>query len=119
MKGKAFMEISVDVFLQICAGIVCAGGALGYLFRGFKFMKKPSDDIKEQLELHGRCLDNDNQRLKRLEDGVYNNSQCLRLLIESMHTILSHFEDGNHTKELSAEKKKIEEFLFNHTHLQI
>lgn len=111
------MVINVDIFLQICAGIVCAGGAIGYLLRGFRFIKKPQDEIEMKLKKHAECLDSDNKRLKRLEEGIYNNSRCLRLLIETMHTILSHFEDGNHTKELTAEKKKIEEFLFNKTEI--
>lgn len=108
------MTIDINVFLQICAGIVCAGGALGYLFRGFQFIKKPVNDTQKILEKHQEYLESDDNRLQSLEDAIRSNSECLRLLMEIMHTILEHFEDGNHTKELSREKKKIEDYLFSH-----
>lgn len=108
------MTIDINVFLQICAGIVCAGGALGYLFRGFQFIKKPVDDTQKILKKHQEYLESDDSRLQNLESAIYSNSECLRLLMEVMHTILEHFEDGNHTKELSREKKKIEDYLFSH-----
>lgn len=104
--------IDINVFLQICAGIVCVGGALGYLFRGFQFIKKPADEVSRQLKEHSEYLDKDNKKLQKLEKAIDNNSECLRLLVGNMYTILGHFEDGNHTKELSREKKKIEEYLF-------
>lgn len=108
------MVISVEVFLQICAGIVCAGGALGYLIRGFKFIKKPADDVQAILKKHDEYLDKDNKRLERLEDIMADNTKCLRLIMEAVITMLSHFEDGNHTKELSNEKKKLESYLLGY-----
>lgn len=105
--------IDVNVFLQICAGIVCVGGALGYLIRGVIFIKKPADDVSKKLKAHQEYLDNDKQRLDRLERAIENNSKCLILIIETLHTILEHFEDGNHTKELTAERKKIDAYLLN------
>ena len=111
------MTIDVNIFLQICAGIVCTGGALGYLFRGFQFIKKPSDDTQRTLKKHQKRLENDDDRLQKLESAINGNSECLRLLMEVMHTILEHFEDGNHTKELSREKKKIEDYLFSHAEM--
>lgn len=111
--------IDVGIFLQICAGIVCIGGALGYLFRGIAFVKKPADEVAKQLKAHGEYLDNDKQRLDRLERAIENNSECLRLIIETLHTILEHFEDGNHTQELTAERKKLDSFLFNRMQVQV
>lgn len=111
------MTIDINIFLQICAGVVCVGGALGYLFRGFQFIKKPVDDTQKTLEKHQEYLESDDNRLRSLEGAIRGNSECLRLLIEVMHTILEHFEDGNHTKELSREKKKIEDYLFAHAEM--
>lgn len=108
------MVISVEVFLQICAGIVCAGGALGYLIRGLRFIKKPADDVQIILKNHAEYLDKDNKRLKNLEEVMVDNSRCLRLIMEAVITMLSHFEDGNHTKELSKEKQKLQNFLLGH-----
>ena len=105
--------ISVSMFLQICAGIVCVGGALGYLIRGIAFVKKPADDVAKKLQVHEEYLDNDKTRLDRLERAIENNSKCLVLIIETLHTILEHFEDGNHTKELTAERKKLDSYLLN------
>lgn len=103
--------VDVNLFLQICAGIVCVGGALGYLFRGFTFIKKPADEVSKKLKEHDEFLNNDKQELEILTKAIHNNSECLKLLIEATHVILEHFEDGNHTKELSAEKKKLEAYL--------
>lgn len=105
--------ISISMFLQICAGIVCVGGALGYLIRGIIFIKKPADDVSKKLKAHQEYLDNDKARLDRLERAIENNSKCLVLIIETLHTILEHFEDGNHTKELTAERKKLDSYLLN------
>ena len=105
--------IDVSIFLQICAGIVCIGGALGYLIRGIAFVKKPADDVSKKLNTHQEYLDNDKRRLDRLERAIENNSKCLVLIIETLHTILEHFEDGNHTKELTAERKKLDTYLLN------
>ena len=105
--------IDVSIFLQICAGIVCIGGALGYLIRGIAFVKKPADDVSKKLNTHQEYLDNDKRRLDRLERAIENNSKCLVLIIETLHTMLEHFEDGNHTKELTAERKKLDAYLLN------
>ena len=105
--------IDVSIFLQICAGIVCIGGALGYLIRGIAFVKKPADDVSKKLNTHQEYLDNDKRRLDRLERAIENNSKCLVLIIETLHTMLEHFEDGNHTKELTTERKKIDTYLLN------
>ena len=112
------MVISVEVFLQICAGIVCVGGALGYLIRGFRLMKKPSDEIQSILKKHDEYLDRDNKRLQNLEDIIADNTKCLRLIMEAVITMLSHFEDGNHTKELSSEKKKLESYLLGYINVE-
>lgn len=103
--------IDVNVFLQICAGIVCIGGALGYLFRGLTFIKKPADEVSKKLKDHDTFLAKDKEKLESLENVIYENSKCLKLLVEVMYVILEHFEDGNHTKELTNQRKKIESYL--------
>jgi hypothetical protein len=107
------MVITIDVFLKLCAGISCVGLALSYLIKAVNSLKKPVTDMNDRFQHYDECFQMDKRRLDSLEKVILDNIECNKLLLESVHSMLSHFEDGNSTNALREEKRKIEQYLYN------
>lgn len=107
------MVITIDVFLKLCAGISCVGLALSYLIKAVNSLKKPVTDMNDRFQHYDEYFQMDKRRLDNLEKVILDNIECNKLLLESVHSMLSHFEDGNSTNALREEKRKIEQYLYN------
>ena len=107
------MIITIDVFLKLCAGISCVGLALSYLIKAINSVRKPVKDVNDKFKNYDEYFQNDKKRLDNFEKVILDNIECNKLLLEAVYSMLSHFEDGNHTNMLKEEKKKIEKYLFN------
>lgn len=60
--------------------------------------------LEDEVEQMKRFLDNDNQRIKNLEDGG-------RVLIKSMGALLSHGIDGNNIQEMKVAREELNDYL--------
>lgn len=107
------MVITIDVFLKLCAGISCVGLALSYLIKAINSVRKPVKDVNDKFKHYDECFQRDKQRLDNFEKVILDSIECNKLLLEAVHSMLNHFEDGNHTNMLREEKKKIEKYLYN------
>lgn len=96
----------LQIFLAMCGAIITIGGAWSVI-RGMKEkMQAPDTERDVQIKKHAEQLDNDNKRLKELEEGN-------RVLMQSMLALMSHELDGNHTEQLQKAKNGLEEYLIN------
>lgn len=107
------MVITIDVFLKLCAGISCVGLALSYLIKAINSVRKPVKDVSDKFKNYDEYFQRDKKRLDSFEKVILDSIECNKLLLEAVHSMLSHFEDGNSTNALREEKKKIERYLYN------
>lgn len=94
----------IQIFLTICGAIITIGGAAAIITKNIDKRKKPDKDRDEIIKKHTEMLDNDNRRLKKLEEDD-------RLILESLLALMSHELDGNHTDQLRKVHDKLKEHL--------
>ena len=95
-----------EIVEHICISIAVVGAAITYIYKAFKFAKKPGDDVNKKL-------DRDHKRLNALEDDSKYVENAIKLLIRSNLAILGHMSDGNNTGEMAKMEKEIQEFLIH------
>lgn len=93
-----------QIFLAICGSIITVGGAGAIIAKLITKYRKPDKDRDETMKKHQEMLDNDNKRLKELEEGN-------KVVMQSLLAIMSHLIDGNHTEELKKSKEMVQEYL--------
>ena len=98
------MVITLDVLLKICAGFTAVCVALGWLIKIIKAVKKPSDDVREKL-------DNDNRRIKKLEDEYQFITSAIAVLMRCDLVMLGHMRTNNNTGQIATMESEIQEFL--------
>ena len=97
-------QIAVAGFLAVCVGFssVCAAGA--WLIKIIHGLKKPSEDVKTKL-------DNDNKRIKALEEQLAFILKAISLLLQDDLVILNHLRTTNNTGGMAEQEKKVQDFL--------
>lgn len=94
-----------------CTFIIALGGAGAVVIGIIKWAHKPTDTRDEILKKHDELLDNDNKRLKALEEGQIEMQEANRILMKSMLALMSHSIDGNHMEELKQTRDDLQEYL--------
>lgn len=95
----------------ICTIIMSVGGAGAIVVGLYRWAHKPTDKRDETLKTHSQQLDNDNKRLRILEEKQAEMEEGQRILMKSMLALLSHAIDGNHTDGLRQAKDDLQEYL--------
>ena len=100
-------------FLAICGGFstICVAG--GWLIKIIKGIRKPSNDVKNRLDDHDHKLENDNKRLKLLEETTSELLRVQPMILRSEYVILQHMRTQNSTGEIAKQEEAINEYLFN------
>ena len=82
----------------------CVAG--GWLLKIIKGLKKPSDDINAKL-------DNDNKRLKELEEKMTNLDKTQPLILRTLYVICEELKQGNDVNgKISKQQEEINKYLF-------
>ena len=91
-------------FVAVCVGFssVCAAGV--WMIKIVKQMKQPGKDTKEKL-------DNDNKRIKVLEDQFGFVLKAISLLLQDDLVILNHLRTDNCTGEMAQQEQKVQDSL--------
>ena len=71
-----------------------------------KELKKPNDDMKAEVQRHSELLDNDNKRLKEVEDSN-------KMILQCLLVIINHDITSNGYEELDKARDELQEFLIN------
>lgn len=71
-----------------------------------KEIKKPGSDLKKKVEEHDRLLNNDNNRLKDIEESN-------RMMLQSLLVIINHNITGNGIEKMKETRDQLQEFLIN------
>ena len=97
---------------QIAAFVVFVAG----LYGGVKYLKKElkdaiSDMLKDQFMSVDSKLDNDNRRIKDLEDQQKFLYKAISLLLQDDLAILEHLRTDNASGKMAEQEKKVQDFL--------
>ncbi|MBO4863860.1 MAG: hypothetical protein J5517_05820 [Eubacterium sp.] len=100
-----------DFIDKLSSSILAVGGAGAMFVALWKWFKKPDINRDEKLKGHDEMLDNDNKRIKELEEKQVDTEEALQILMKSMLALMSHSIDGNHTDELKKARDDMQEYL--------
>lgn len=93
-----------QIFIAMCGSIATVAGAVAIIYNIHQKAKQPDTERDEALKHHSELLDNDNKRLKELEDSN-------KVLMQSMLALLSHAIDGNNTEDLKDARDELQKYL--------
>ena len=100
-----------SMVMAVCGAIITVSAAIAVIFKAYQVLKKPEKTQDERITVLEavvgdlkKFLDNDNKRIKTLEDGHRVEQQALLAL-------LSHALNGNDVDSLKEAKTKLENYL--------
>ena len=92
------------MFLAMCGSFATVAGAVAIIYNIHQKAKQPDTERDEALSKHQEMLDNDNKRLKELEESN-------KIIMQSMLAIMSHEIDGNHVEDLKQARDDLQKYL--------
>ena len=89
---------------------------IGALYAGVKYLKKELKDgvvemLKDEFNGIDDKLDNDNTRIKALEDQMAFILKAISLLLQDDLAILEHLRTDNNTGKMAEQEEKVQQFL--------
>ncbi len=101
-------------FLAACGGFTCVCVAAGWFIKIVKALKKPSDDTKDRLKKHDDLLDNDNKRIKKLEDDIDYIKKTQTQTLQCLLVILDELKKNNDVDGvIGKQESDMKSFLLN------
>lgn len=104
-------KLLITGFLAFCAGFSCICVAVGWVIKIVKAVRQPTKDIHAEIADVNRKLDNDNKRIKVLEEQFGFVLKAISLLLQDDLAILEHLRTSNNTGEMAKQEKKVKQFL--------
>ena len=98
------MSEMMQLFLTVCGAVITVSGAGAAVIAIIKALRKPDTERDEKLKRHDEPLDNDNKRLRELEESN-------KIIMQSMLALMSHAIDGNHTEDLKQARDDLQSYL--------
>lgn len=97
---------------QVAAFLAFIGG----LYGGVKYLKKELKDgimlmLKEQFDGIDKKFENDDKRIKALEDQSIFLFKAISLLLEDDLAILEHLRTSNNTGKMAEQEDEVHKFL--------
>ncbi|MBQ2055432.1 MAG: hypothetical protein II489_03950 [Bacteroidaceae bacterium] len=103
------MTTATIIYIASCIGVI--GAAVKVLWNAKQALVKPLDDMNTKLKEHEQYLENDKRRLEEISKSIDELTEAINILIKSQQTVLDHLEDGNHSGEIKADKKRLNDWL--------
>ena len=94
--------ITSEQILGLCAFVTAVWG----VYKIIKEVRKPSADLKKEVDEHARLLESDNKRLKEVEESN-------RLILQSLLVIVNHEISGNGIEGMKKTRDELQEYLVN------
>lgn len=94
--------ITSDQILGLCGLITALYG----IYKIIKEIKKPNEDLKAEVENHGKMLQADNERLKDVE--VSN-----KMILQCLLVIINHDITGNGIDKMKEARDELQDYLIN------
>ena len=80
--------------------------ALGGIYKKFKEIVKPSNDLRKKVDRHDELLREENDKLKEVEASN-------KMILQSMFVIVNHEITGNGIEQMKKTRSDLEKFLVN------
>lgn len=104
----------VGYFLAACVGFTSVCVAVGWVIKIIKAVKKPSDETKDKLKKHDELLDNDNKRIKKLEDDIDYIKKTQTQTLQALLVILDELKKNNDVDgAIQKAESDMQSFLLN------
>ena len=94
--------ITSEQILGFCGLITALWGS----WKIVKEIKKPSEDLKTKVDQHDELLENDNERLKGIE-------QSNKMILNCMFVLINHNLTGNGIDKMKEARDELQEYLIN------
>ena len=88
--------------LAFCAFVTTLWG----VWKIVKEIKKPNDDLKNTVARHDKLLDNDDKRLKEIENSN-------RMILQCLLVIINHDITGNGIETMKTARDELQKYLIN------
>lgn len=98
------MEFTIT-YGEIMGALALVASFYGF-YKMYKEIKKPSDDLKSKVNKHEELLNNDNDRLKEVEESN-------KMILQSLLVIINHDITGNGIEQLKETRNSLQEYLIN------
>lgn len=116
--GMLNMEVFWSIVIGVCASVITISNALGVFMSALKKFKAPevsqNEEIKElKLEVaeikvaideHKKCFNNDNNRIKKIEEGN-------KITQKALLALMAHALDDKSTDQLVEAKSLLQNYL--------
>lgn len=99
MPSTQFM-ITSEQIIWFCSFVA----GLWTVWKIFKEIRKPNENLKSKVEKHDKLLDNDNKRLKEIETSN-------QMILRSLMTMINHEITGNGIEKMKQTRDELQEFL--------
>ena len=94
--------VTSDQIIWICTFIA----AIWAVLKIIKEVRKPNNDLKAKVERHDELLDNDNKRMKKIEESN-------QMILKSLIAIINHEITGNGIEKMKEAREDLQNFLIN------
>ena len=92
--------ITSTQILAFCAFVSAIYG----VYKIIKELKKPSDNLKEEVDRHAALLDTDNKRLQEIESSN-------KMILQTLLAIINHDITGNGIDKMKKIRDDLQEYL--------
>lgn len=106
-----FETITIGQLATFIAFVVALYGGVKYLKKELK--EAITEMLKDQFSGLDDKLDNDNKRIKKLEDEMGFMYKAISLLLQDDIAILEHLRTNNATGKMAEQEQKVQEFLIH------
>lgn len=94
--------VTSEQIIWICTFIA----AIWAVWKIIKEVRKPNYDLKAKVERHEELLDNDNKRMKKIEESN-------QMILKSLIAIINHEITGNGIEKMKEAREDLQNFLIN------
>lgn len=114
-------DMIVKLILSICGGISVIAAAIGYVYKGIKKVKEPTDlqnkriaDCEERLDKMDKRFDEINEYLVKDRKDIKEINEGNKIVQKSLLAIMEQLlTDGADKKPLEDAKKELQEYLID------
>lgn len=94
--------VTSEQIIWICTFIA----SIWAVWKIIKEVRKPNHDLKAKVERHDELLDNDNKRMKKIEESN-------QMILKSLIAIINHEITGNGIEKMKEAREDLQNFLIN------
>ena len=97
---------------HICISIAVVGAAIAYIYKAFKFVKKPADDAKDTIQGNKDKIGEHEDKFKEVNETLEYLKNANNLIIRSLFTVLGELSVNNDVNgNIKNAQSEIQKFL--------